>query len=1276
MNSSQLADSANLGGALQSRHSAHHLPIKSSSFVRSERLGNRLRRLILIGLALCLLSATHTLATPVVVLAWNANPESDIANYRLSYGTSTGSYSNVIDVGPNLEASVANLAEGTNYYFAVSAVNTAGVQSGYSSEVSYYVTSQLPSPNGWSLMYVDSQDVQGYNAAYAFDGDPNTFWHTTWRDNTAAPPPHEIQINLGTSQTLNGFRYLPRQDGGLNGNVGQFEFYVSPDGVNWGSPVATGTFPCTHELKEVRFAATSGQYIRFRGLTDSNGGPYMSVAELGLIQDSLPVVINQRPVSLPIASSLPEDSTLDLTLKGTDPDGNTLQFSIVSAPNHGILSGTAPNLTYTPTANYNGTDSFTFLVNDGTLSSTPATVSILVTAVNDAPFALPQSVTTAEDSPLPITLVGTDVDGNPLTYTLLGSPANGTLGGTAPNLTYQPAANFNGSDAFTFRVNDGTTDSAPATVWITVTPINDAPLATSKSVSVDEDSPLPIILTGTDPETDNLSFSVIAAPSHGTLTGTAPNFIYNPEANFNGADQVTFRANDGISNSVPATISITVNAINDTPVALSKSVTTEQDSPLSITLAGTDVDGNSLTYSVIGSPANGILGGSAPNLTYQPAVGFSGSDELSFQVNDGTTNSAPATVSITVSQKAPAILVNRLSRTGWTLKSVDSEQTPQSPGTAAFDGNSNTFWQTWNSTGSSSLPHEIQINLGAIHNIGGFQYLPRQDLSTVGNIGNYEFYVSLDGIAWGSPVASGTFASSMGEKLVNFTAKSGQFVRFRALTEINGGSSTCVAELNILQEVITNQLPVASAQTLTTQMDTSLPLLLSGSDPEGSSLTYSIVSSPLSGTLSGTAPNLTYQPNSGFVGRDQFTFQSNDGVSSSAPATVSISVAAVIVVSVNTAPAFTASPIILSAAKDVPFVGQLLAIDPDAGDVLSFQKSAGPAWLTVSNDGQLGGTPLTADVGAGSFTVKVSDSSFATATATLNITVANTNDAPVFKFNPVVSPSGTEKAIYVGGTLAACATDPNAGDTITFSKVSGPSWLVVARSGTLSGTPPSGSVGTNLFTVRATDLAGAFADASLQIKINANTLPLPWNLDRVGNGNIAGAATYSSSVFTVAGAGGMATTEDSGSLGWQTLSGAGTITARLSILSNTGTSARIGVMIRESLAANSRQLFIGVDGTGKYQWIRRLTTAGSTSKTNKAAVASAAIWVRLVRASNSVTAYQSTDGTTWTKIGSSTVTLPSNCYVGLWVSSGDNGLLNSSKFTNVVVTPRGSFRRK
>ena len=158
-----------------------------------------------------------------------------------------------------------------------------------------------------------------------------------------------------------------------------------------------------------------------------------------------------------------------ITLTGSDVDGDRLTYSVVTSPAHGTLSGTAPNLTYTPAANYNGADSFTFKVNDGQADSAPATVSITVTAVNHAPVANAQAVTTNEDTAKAITLTGSDVDGNPLTYSVVTQPGHGSLSGTAPNLTYTPAANYNGADSFTFKVNDGQADSAAATVSITVT---------------------------------------------------------------------------------------------------------------------------------------------------------------------------------------------------------------------------------------------------------------------------------------------------------------------------------------------------------------------------------------------------------------------------------------------------------------------------------------------------------------------------------------------------------------------------------------------------------------------------------------------------------------------------------------------------------------------------------------------------------------------------------------------------------------------------------------
>ena len=119
---------------------------------------------------------------------------------------------------------------------------------------------------------------------------------------------------------------------------------------------------------------------------------------------------------------------------------------------------------YTPNANYQGPDSFTFKVNDGTVDSEAATVSITVTPVNDKPTADNQSVTTDEDVAKPITLTGNDGDGDSLTYHIVAGPTHGSLSGSGANLTYTPAADYNGPDSFTFKANDGTVDSDAATV--------------------------------------------------------------------------------------------------------------------------------------------------------------------------------------------------------------------------------------------------------------------------------------------------------------------------------------------------------------------------------------------------------------------------------------------------------------------------------------------------------------------------------------------------------------------------------------------------------------------------------------------------------------------------------------------------------------------------------------------------------------------------------------------------------------------------------------------
>jgi len=146
------------------------------------------------------------------------------------------------------------------------------------------VTATFTIPNtNWTLQFVDSEEPLAFGAAVrGFDGVTETIWHTQFL-NGSPPPPHEIQINLGSSANLNGFVYVPRQDGVPNGWIGQYEFYVSTDGVNWGSPVAGGTFANDATNKQVSFAPTTGQYVRLRALSEVNGNPWTTMAELQLL---------------------------------------------------------------------------------------------------------------------------------------------------------------------------------------------------------------------------------------------------------------------------------------------------------------------------------------------------------------------------------------------------------------------------------------------------------------------------------------------------------------------------------------------------------------------------------------------------------------------------------------------------------------------------------------------------------------------------------------------------------------------------------------------------------------------------------------------------------------------------------------------------------------------------------------------------------------------------------------------------------------------------------
>ncbi|MDP6595777.1 MAG: Ig-like domain-containing protein, partial [Candidatus Poribacteria bacterium] len=740
---------------------------------------------------------------------------------------------------------------------------------------------------------------------------------------------------------------------------------------------------------------------------------------------------NNAPVATAQSVTTDEDAAVAITLAGTDADDDALTYTVVDQPSNGALSGTAPNLTYTPNANYNGADSFTFRVNDGTVDSEPATVSITVTAVNDPPVATAQSVTTAEDTEIAITLAGTDADGDGLTFTVIGQPYNGALSGTAPNLTYTPNANFNGDDSFRFKVSDGPVDSDHgASVFITVTAVNDPPVATAQSVTTSEDTAVDITLAGTDgggaevtvgggtgkiflAESDHLTYTVVDQPSNGTLTGTAPYLTYTPNANYpnvmpwlliahnyNGDDSFTFKVNDGTVDSATATVSITVTAVDDAPVAYDQSVITNKDTAVSIVLEGRDVESDAISwplfFTVVNQPSNGTLSGIAPNpspngdvtLTYTPNADYNGDDSFTFKVDDGPgwiVDSEPATVSITVTAVNNAPVATAQSAT-------TAEDTAVAITLAGTDTEGDTLTYTVVDQPANGALSGTASNL---------TYTPNADYN--------------------------------GDD--SFTFK------------VNDGTvDSATATISITVTAV-NDPPVASAQSVTTAEDTAVAITLAGTDADGDTLTYTVVGQPTNGVLSGTTPNLTYTPNADFFGNDSFTFKVNDGTVDSGTATVSITVTAV-----NDPPVANDQSVTVVWDR-APFAITLTGTDAD-GDVLTYTMvecrgnvtddnlffEHHTSWQSSEPQRTLALFNAPDPSWMGFCTFKVNDGTVDSNTATVSITVIN-NAPPVASAQSVSTAPDTAIAIKLSGW------DPN-NDALIYTVVTQPTY------GTLSATAP------------------------------------------------------------------------------------------------------------------------------------------------------------------------------------------------------------------------------
>ena len=326
--------------------------------------------------------------------------------------------------------------------------------------------------------------------------------------------------------------------------------------------------------------------------------------------------------------------------------GTGLTVTQVSAPAHGSAAINGAAVTYTPAANFAGTDTFTYTLTDGFGQTATATVTVTVhpprlTAVND-------TASTAAGAPVAINALANDI-GTELTLVDVSAPSNGSaiIAGNGV-VTYTPAANFAGTDAFTYTITDSFGQTATATVSVRVTPPKVD--AVDDTATTPARTPITISVLANDVG-EGLAIIQVSAPVRGGATSNADGtIVYTPAANFAGSDAFTYTITDSFGQTATATVRVTV--IAPALEALDDAAATSTGASVSIAVLANDI-GTNLTVIQVSSPAHGSAAAGVDSaINYTPSPNFIGTDSFTYTITDGiSTDSATVTVEVTRSKK-------------------------------------------------------------------------------------------------------------------------------------------------------------------------------------------------------------------------------------------------------------------------------------------------------------------------------------------------------------------------------------------------------------------------------------------------------------------------------------------------------------------------------------------------------------------------------------------------------------------------------------------------